>query len=285
MENKRNLEISDACSICGTEKEDVAYALCRCPQAKNLWSTKNYTGMTMGVFCKTSYTNPPIPKPFPHSLPPLPPLLSRRGFRPELPPEGGGGGGYRRWQRWLKAVAAWRVEPAAGFPPSSQIRWTRRWKAEAARRVDAAAVDPLGGARAVASAALPSGSGEAATSAAGFGTAAVGSGNRRRRRGGWRRRRRPSPPPSSPWCDLPRSRPPILDKEGRRAKGRVKAVLEGGYAGNGDFGGGGGQMRTSDAHGGRRANACRVPLRALCIYLEEVIVKEVTSLFKYVQVG
>uniref|UniRef100_A0A0D3H4A8 Uncharacterized protein n=1 Tax=Oryza barthii TaxID=65489 RepID=A0A0D3H4A8_9ORYZ len=42
-------------------------------------------------------------------------------------------------------------------------------------------------------------------------------------------------------------------------------------------------MRTSDAHGGRRANACRVPLRALCIYLEEVIVKEVTSLFKYVQ--
>uniref|UniRef100_A0A0E0B0B4 Uncharacterized protein n=1 Tax=Oryza glumipatula TaxID=40148 RepID=A0A0E0B0B4_9ORYZ len=87
--------------------------------------------LSNGVFCKTSYTNPPIPKP--------PPLLSRRGFRPELPPEGGGGGGYRRWQRWLKAVAAWRVEPAAGFPPSSQIRWTRRWKAEAARRVDAAA--------------------------------------------------------------------------------------------------------------------------------------------------
>lgn len=39
--------------------------------------------------------------------------------------------------------------------------------------MDAAAVGPLGGVRAVASAALPSGSGEAATSAAGFGTSAV----------------------------------------------------------------------------------------------------------------
>lgn len=100
--------------------------------------------------------------------------------------------------------------------------------------MDAAAVGPLGGVRAVASAALPSGSGEAATSAAGFGTSAVVAVVR--------------PPPF---------RPPILDKEGRRAKGRVKAVLEGGYAGRGDGGGGGGQMRTSDARGGRREDGER----------------------------
>lgn len=34
---KRRLEHSSMCSICGTEEEDVAHALCRCPHAKYLW--------------------------------------------------------------------------------------------------------------------------------------------------------------------------------------------------------------------------------------------------------
>lgn len=40
MENKkkRNLEPLNICSICGTEMEDIAHALCRCPHAKQLWS-------------------------------------------------------------------------------------------------------------------------------------------------------------------------------------------------------------------------------------------------------
>lgn len=46
LENKRkrNLAVSDVCCICGVEKEDVAHALCRCPQAKRLWDVMEVAG-------------------------------------------------------------------------------------------------------------------------------------------------------------------------------------------------------------------------------------------------
>lgn len=34
---RRKLEATDVCAICGTEEEDIAHALYRCPHAKSLW--------------------------------------------------------------------------------------------------------------------------------------------------------------------------------------------------------------------------------------------------------
>lgn len=42
--NKRKLEASGTCGICGVEAEDVAHALCRCPQAKKLWDAMQVVG-------------------------------------------------------------------------------------------------------------------------------------------------------------------------------------------------------------------------------------------------
>lgn len=46
---KRNLEQNSLCTICGTEEEDVAHALCRCPHAKYLWEAM---GNTNAISCK-----------------------------------------------------------------------------------------------------------------------------------------------------------------------------------------------------------------------------------------
>lgn len=41
---KRNLELSDVCSICGIEPEDVGHALYRCQHARNFWDAMDDTG-------------------------------------------------------------------------------------------------------------------------------------------------------------------------------------------------------------------------------------------------
>ncbi len=42
--NKRKLEATGTCGICGVEAEDVAHALCRCPQAKKMWDAMQVAG-------------------------------------------------------------------------------------------------------------------------------------------------------------------------------------------------------------------------------------------------
>ena len=37
LKHARKLEVVDLCPVCGIEKEDMFHALCRCPNARNLW--------------------------------------------------------------------------------------------------------------------------------------------------------------------------------------------------------------------------------------------------------